>query len=68
MHPQATNISANRLDDYSYIFELAGALALKNEFSGFAVAPAHYNGFADRKHACPYWLIYHLRRFRWHRN
>ncbi|OYD64861.1 UNVERIFIED_ORG: hypothetical protein BDU10_7482 [Burkholderia sp. CF145] len=43
------------------------ALALDNEFSGFAVAPAHYNDFADRKHACPWWLIYHLRRFRWHR-
>jgi hypothetical protein len=56
------------LDDYGNIFEPAGVLALDNEFSGFAVAPAHYNDFADRKHACPLWLIYHLRRFRWHRN
>ena len=68
MHPQATNISAKRLDDYRFIFEPAGVLALDNEFSGFAVASAHYNDFADRKHACPLWLIYHLRRLRWHRN
>ena len=53
MHPQTTNMSANRSDDHGFIFEPAGALALNNEFSGFAVAPAHYIGFADHKHACP---------------
>jgi len=38
MHPQATNMSANRSDDHGFIFEPAGALALNNEFSGL---PSH---------------------------
>ncbi len=29
--------------------ESTGALALDNEYSGFAVAPAHYIAFAERK-------------------
>ena len=60
MHPWPTNTSANRLDDYRIIFESTGAPALDNEYSGFAVAPAHYIAFAERKHACPYRVIYHL--------
>src|SRR5258708_28399057 len=55
-----------RLDDYRFSFESAGALASDNEYSGFAVAPAHYIAFAERKHACPYRVIFHLPRFTWH--
>jgi len=51
------------LDDCRINFESAGALASDNEYSGFAVAPAHYIAFAERKHACPYRVIYHLWRF-----
>src|SRR5260370_27970429 len=47
-------------------FESAGALALDNEYSGLAVTPAHYIAFAERKHACPCQVIYHLRRATWH--
>jgi len=36
-----------------------------NEYSGFAVAPAHYIAFAERMHACPCQVIYHLWRFTW---
>jgi hypothetical protein len=66
MHPWPTNTSANRLDDYRIIFESTGAPALDNEYSGFAVAPAHYIDFAERRHACPCQVIYHLRRSTWH--
>ncbi|CAH2792985.1 MAG: hypothetical protein CBCREVIR_1501 [Candidatus Burkholderia crenata] len=52
-----------RLDDCRINFESTGALASDNEYSGFAVAPAHYIAFAERKQACPYRVIYHLRRF-----
>ena len=31
---------------------VAGALALDNEYSGFAVLPARYIAFAERKNAC----------------
>ncbi|AUT76577.1 hypothetical protein C2L64_51485 [Paraburkholderia hospita] len=55
-----------RLDDCRFSFESTGAPASDNEYSGFAVAPAHYIAFAGRKHACPYRVIYHLRRFTWH--
>src|SRR5216683_1214401 len=55
-----------RLDVYRFSFESTGALASDNEYSGFAVASAHYIAFAERKHACPYRVIYHLRRFAWH--
>jgi hypothetical protein len=54
MHPQATNKSTQTLDDCRFSFESTGALALDNEYAGFAVAPAQYFGFAERKHACPY--------------
>lgn len=40
MHPQATNVSAESLDDQRFIFEPAGALELNNEYSGIAVTPA----------------------------
>jgi hypothetical protein len=53
MHPQTTNILAETLDVSDFSFESAGALALKNEYSGFAVLPAHYIHFAERKRACP---------------
>src|SRR5258708_33690757 len=66
MHPWTTNKSTQTLDDCGFSFESAGALASDNEYSGFAVAPAHYIAFAERKHACPYRVIYHLRRFTWH--
>src|SRR5258708_4595082 len=54
MHPRTTNTLPKTFDVYAFSFESAGALALDNEYSGFAVAPAHYIGFAERKHACPY--------------
>jgi len=54
MHPQTTNNSARTSDVYCFSFESAGALALDNEYSGFAVPPAHYIAFAERKHARPY--------------
>jgi len=54
MHPQTTNIPTLTSDVYRFSFESAGALALDNEYSGFAVPPAHYIAFAERKHACPY--------------
>jgi hypothetical protein len=54
MHPQATNNSASTHDVYRINFESASALALDNEYSGFAVPPAHYIAFAERKHARPY--------------
>src|SRR5258705_13062385 len=62
MHPRTTNTLPKTFDVYSLSFESAGALALDNEYSGFAVTPAHYIAFAERKHACPYQVIYHLRR------
>jgi len=45
------------------IAELASSPRVRlrsNEYSGFAVAPAHYIAFAERKHACPCQVIYHL--------
>src|SRR5260370_39203631 len=66
MHPGTTNTLPKTFDVFSLSFESAGALALDNEYSGFAATPAHYIAFAERKHACPYRVIYHLRRFTWH--
>src|SRR5258708_4807078 len=66
MHPRTTNTLPKTFDVYALSFESAGALALNNEYSGFAVAPAHYIAFAERKHACPCRVIYHLWRFTWH--
>ena len=54
MHPQTTNIPTQTSDDFRFRFESAGALALDNEYSGFAVLPAHYIAFAELKHACPW--------------
>ncbi len=54
MHPRTTNKSALTYDVYRFSFESAGALAFDNEYSGFAVLPAHYIAFAERKHARPY--------------
>ena len=53
MHPRTTNIPTQTFDVYGFSFESAGALALENEYSGFAVLPAHYIAFAERKQACP---------------
>src|SRR5258705_8298171 len=66
MHPWTTNKSTQTLDDCRFSFESTGAPASDNEYSGFAVAPAHYIAFAEHKHACPYRVIYHSRRFTWH--
>ncbi|TCG04992.1 hypothetical protein BZM27_37060 [Paraburkholderia steynii] len=51
MHPRATNISTQGLDVCRFSFEPADALAFVNEYSGFAVAPAHYIGFGEHRHA-----------------
>jgi hypothetical protein len=42
VHPWTTNKSTQTLDDCRFSFESTGALAVDNEYSGFAVAPAHY--------------------------
>ena len=47
-------------DVYGFSFESAGVLALDNEYSGFAVLPAHYIAFAERKNACLQCAIYNL--------
>lgn len=62
MHPRITNISTQTRDVRRFSFESAGALALNNEYSGFAVRPAHYIAFAERKLARPVPVIYHFRR------
>jgi len=49
MHPRTTNISTQTSDDFRVSFESAGVLAFDNEYSGFAVPPAHYIAFAERK-------------------
>lgn len=59
MHPRATNIRARTLDVFRFSFESAGVLALDNEYSGFAVLPARYIAFAERKQAHPKSSIYH---------
>ena len=53
MHPQSTNNSTQTSDVCRFSFESAGVLALDNEYSGFAVLPAHYIAFAERKRAHP---------------
>src|SRR5450759_1365659 len=64
MRPRTTNKSTQTFDVYGFSFESAGALALVNEYSGFAVQPAHYIAFAERKLARPGLPIYHCRRCR----
>ena len=63
MHPRTTNNPTQTIDVCRFSFESAGALAFDNEYSGFAVLPAHYIAFAERKHARPWWLIYHFGRY-----
>ena len=63
MHPRATNISTQTSDVRRFSFESAGALAFDNEYSGFAVLPAHYIAFAERKRAGPWRSIYHFGRY-----
>jgi len=53
MHPRTTNIRAQTFDVRGFSFESAGVLALDNEYSGFAVRPAHYIAFAERMHVRP---------------
>lgn len=53
MHPRITNNSTQTFDDCRFGFESAGVLALDNEYSGFAVLPAHYIAFAEHKHTRP---------------
>jgi transposase len=60
MHPRTTNKSTQTSDVRRFSFESAGALALDNEYSGFAVLPAHYIAFAERKRARPWKSIYHF--------
>ena len=63
MHPRTTNISTQTSDVRGFSFESAGALALDNEYSGFAVLPAHFIAFAERKRARPWRSIYHFGRY-----
>jgi hypothetical protein len=63
MHPRTTNKFLETFDVYRFSFESAGALALDNEYSGFAVLPAHYIAFAERKRARPWTSIYHCGRY-----
>src|ERR1700693_2809698 len=63
MHPRTTNKSPPTSDVRRFSFESAGALALDNEYSGFAVLPAHYIAFAERKRARPWTSIYHFGRY-----
>ena len=62
MHPRTTNSSAQACDAQQLGFESAGALELVNEYSGYAVIPAPYIGFAELELACPWWRLYHFRR------
>lgn len=62
MHPQTTNSFLQTFDVFRFGFESVGALALDNEYSGFAVVPAHYIAFAERKQARPCRSIYHFGR------
>ena len=41
-------------DVYGFVSEPAGALEFVNEYSGLAVQPALYIGFAELMHACPF--------------
>ena len=63
MHPRTTNESTQTSDVRGFSFESAGVLALDNEYSGFAVLPAHYIAFAERKRARPWRAIYHFGRY-----
>ncbi len=62
MHPRITNKSTQTRDVRRFSFESAGVLAFLNEYSGFAVRPAHYIAFAERKLARPVPTIYHFRK------
>src|SRR6266513_1737003 len=59
MRLRITNIYEQTCDVHKLSFESAGALEFVNEYSGFAVAPAHYIAFAELKHARPAELLYH---------
>ena len=59
LRPRITNTNDRTFDDHHLSFESAGALEFVNEYSGFAVAPAHYIAFAELKHARPATLRYH---------
>jgi transposase len=62
MRLRITNISTQTRDVRCFSFESAGTLALLNEYSGFAVRPARYIAFAERKLARPVPVIYHFRK------
>jgi hypothetical protein len=49
MRLRITNTSAITLDVHRFSFESAGALGFDNEYSGYAVTPAHYIAFAELK-------------------
>jgi hypothetical protein len=53
MRPQITDQHAIALDASYHSSESAGALEFLNEYSGCAVTPAPYNGFAELELACP---------------
>jgi hypothetical protein len=59
LRPRITNTNERTFDDHYLSFESAGALEFVNEYSGFAVAQAHYIAFAELKHARPAALLYH---------
>ena len=50
MRPRITNILAETFDVHRFSFESAGAPGFDNEYSGFAVLPAHYITFAEPRH------------------
>src|SRR5260370_5645269 len=64
MRARTRNSSTRTFDVYWFRFEAGGALAFVNEYSGFAVQPARYIAFAERKLAGPASPIYHCRRCR----
>jgi hypothetical protein len=57
MRLRITNINERTCDVHYLSFESAGALEFVNEYSGFAVAPAHYIAFAELELARPAALL-----------
>lgn len=58
MRLRITNSHIATSDVYRVRFESAGALEFVNEYSGFAVAPAHYIAFVELKLARPAALLF----------
>jgi hypothetical protein len=62
MHPRMTNMQADARDAFAHIFASAGALACSNAYAESAAPPALSHAFAERKQACPWAPLYHMRR------